>query len=91
MCGGPIPAFPVYPAAARQQGIQGTVHLKALIGADGSIQELNVIDGHPLLAPAAIDAVKKWKYKPYLVNGKAVSVETTITVNFVLSGSPQGR
>ena len=90
MCDGPMPP-PLYPAAAKQQGIQGAVHFRAVIGVDGSIQELSVIDGHPLLAPAAIEAVKKWKYKPYLVDGKPVEVETTITVNFTLTGSPQGR
>jgi TonB family protein len=78
---GPIPP-PLYPTAAKQQGIQGTVLLKAVIGADGTVRELHVIDGHPLLAPAAIEAVKRWKYKPYYVKGKPTEVETTITVNF---------
>jgi len=74
----------LYPAAAKQARIQGTVLLKAVIGADGIVQELHVIDGHPLLAPAAIEAVKRWKYKPYRVKGKPVGVETTIAVNFRL-------
>jgi TonB family protein len=78
---GPIPP-PLYPTAAKQQGIQGSVLLKAVIGADGTVRELHVIDGHPLLAPAAIEAVKRWKYKPYYVKGKPVEVETTITVSF---------
>jgi periplasmic protein TonB len=80
---GPV-APPLYPAAAKQQGIQGVVVLEAVIGADGTVRELRVIDGHPLLAPAAIEAVKRWKYKPYYVKGKPVEVETTITVNFRL-------
>jgi protein TonB len=80
---GPIPP-PLYPTAAKQQGIQGTVLLKAVIGADGTVRELHVIDGHPLLAPAAIEAVKRWKYKPYYVKGKQVEVETTIAVSFRL-------
>jgi protein TonB len=89
MCG-PVPP-PLYPAAARQLGIQGAVHLKAVIGANGTIEELHVIDGHPLLAPAAIEAVKRWKYKPYYVGGKPVEVATIITVNFTLQGSQQSR
>lgn len=80
---GPI-APPLYPTTAKQLGIQGSVLLKAVIGADGTVRELRVIDGHPLLAPAAIEAVKRWKYKPYSVKGKPVEVETTITVNFRL-------
>jgi len=80
---GPVPP-PLYPAAAKQQGIQGTVLLKAVIGADGTVRELRVIDGHPLLAPAAVEAVKRWKYKPYYVKGKPVEVETTVTVSFRL-------
>lgn len=82
MCG-PIGA-PLYPAAAKQQGIQGAVVLKGVIGADGTVRELSVIEGRPLLAPAAIEAVKRWKYKPYHVKGKPVEVETTIIVNFKL-------
>jgi TonB family protein len=69
----------LYPAAAKQQGIQGTVLLKAVIGADGTVRELHVIDGYPLVAPAAGEAVKRWKYKPYYVKGKAVEVVTTVT------------
>ena len=80
---GPLPS-PLYPVAAKQQGIQGTVLLNAVIGTDGTVRELRVIDGHQLLAPAAIEAVKRWKYKPYCVKGKPVEVETTITVNFRL-------
>jgi protein TonB len=80
---GPVPP-PLYPAEAKQKRIQGTVHLKAVIGADGTVRELRVIDGHPLLAPAAMEAVKRWKYKPYYVEGKPVEVETTVTVSFRL-------
>ena len=86
MCGGPVPT-PSYPAAAKQQGIQGTVNLTAVIGKDGTIQSLKLIDGHPLLVPAAIEAVSKWRYKPFLLNHKPVEVETTISVNFTLSGA----
>jgi TonB family protein len=76
---------PIYPLLAKQSRIQGTVILKAIIGIDGSIEVLHLIQGHPLLAQAAMDAVKRWKYKPYLSNGKPVEVETMITVNFKLS------
>jgi protein TonB len=57
------------------------------MGTDGTIKSVELIEGHPLLAPAAIEAVKRWKYKPYMLDGKPVEVETTITVNFSLSGS----
>ena len=76
---------PIYPPLARQALIQGTVVLRALISKDGSIESLTVVSGHPMLAPAAIDAVKQWQYKPYILNGLAVQVETEILVNFQLS------
>jgi len=77
---------PAYPPLARQARIQGTVVLQAEISKDGSIQNLRLISGHPMLAPAAIEAVKQWKYKPYLLNGEPVEVETQVQVNFTLSG-----
>lgn len=77
---------PNYPPLAKQARIQGSVVLQATIGKDGSIQNLRVISGHPMLTGAALDAVKQWKYKPYLLNGEAVEVETTVQVNFTLSG-----
>jgi protein TonB len=77
---------PVYPALARQARIQGTVVLQAVISKDGSIEGLHLVSGHPMLAPAAIEAVKQWKYKPYFLNGEPVEVETTINVNFTLAG-----
>src|SRR6202167_4247654 len=77
---------PVYPPLARQARISGTVVLRAVIGKDGSIQNLSLVSGHPMLAPAAIDAVKQWKYKPYLLNGEPVEVDTEVLVNFTLSG-----
>jgi periplasmic protein TonB len=78
---------PNYPPLARQARIQGVVVLQAEISKDGSIQNLQLISGHPMLAPAAIEAVKQWKYKPYLLNGEPVEVETQVQVNFTLSGS----
>ncbi|MGA8868614.1 MAG: energy transducer TonB [Candidatus Sulfotelmatobacter sp.] len=77
---------PVYPPLARQARIQGTVLLRAQISKDGSIENLQLISGHPMLAPAAIEAVKQWKYRPYLLNGEPVEVDTEVVVNFTLSG-----
>ncbi len=77
--------FPVYPPIARQARIEGTVVLKAVISKEGSIEELTPVSGHPMLVQAAIDAVKQWKYKPYLVNSEPVEVDTEIQVNFTLS------
>ena len=77
---------PPYPPLARQSRIQGTVVLQAVIGKDGTIQNLRIVSGHPMLAQAAIDAVKQWRYKPYYLNGEPVNVDTTINVNFTLSG-----
>jgi len=77
---------PTYPPLARQARIQGSVVLQAAIGKDGSIQNLRLMSGHPMLAPAAIEAVKQWKYRPYFLNGEPVEVDTQITVNFTLAG-----
>ena len=78
--------MPRYPALARQARIQGQVVLSAVIARDGSIENLRLKSGHPMLAPAAIDAVSEWRYKPYLLNGKPVEVETQIMVTFTLAG-----
>jgi periplasmic protein TonB len=77
---------PNYPPLARQARIQGTVVLHAVIGKDGAIENLTLVSGHPMLAPAAIEAVKQWRYKPYLLNGEPVEVDTEIQVNFTLAG-----
>jgi protein TonB len=76
---------PVYPQLAKQARIQGVVVLEAEISTEGSIDNLRVISGHPLLTQAAMDAVKQWKYKPTLLNGEPVPVVTTITVNFAFA------
>jgi len=78
---------PNYPPLARQARVQGAVNLEAVISTDGTISNLKVTGGHPMLVGAAVEAVKQWRYKPYLLNGVPVEVETTITVNFTLSGS----
>jgi protein TonB len=75
-----------YPAFARQAHIQGLVILQAVIGKDGTIQNLRVVSGNPMLAQAALEAVKQWRYKPYYLNGEPVEVDTTININFTLSG-----
>jgi protein TonB len=76
---------PVYPQVAKQAGIQGVVKLHALISREGTIEELKVVSGHPLLVPSALEAVKQWAYQPTLLNGEPVGVETDIDVNFRLS------
>ena len=77
---------PVYPALARQARIQGSVVLHAIIDKDGKVAQLEVVSGHPLLVQAALDAVKQWRYKPTLLNGDPVEVDTTITVTFTMGG-----
>ena len=76
---------PRYPDDARQARIQGMVVLKAEIDKSGDVESLTLVSGHPMLAPAALAAVKQWKYKPYLLNGQPVAVETQVTVAFQLS------
>jgi len=76
---------PAYPQLAKQARIQGVVRLNAVIGKDGTIQDLKAASGHPLLVPAALEAVRQWLYKPTLLNGEPVEVVTVIDVNFTLS------
>jgi TonB family protein len=80
---------PAYPALARQGRIEGVVRLHTIIGKDGSVEQLEVISGHPLLQQAALDAVRKWVYQPTLLEGKPGEVDTTIDVAFQLGD--QGR
>ena len=75
---------PVYPQEAKDARIQGVVKLSATIGKDGTVQQLEVISGHPLLVPAALEAVKQWVYQTTLLNGNPVEVITQIDVNFTL-------
>lgn len=79
---------PVYPPLARQARIQGTVMLKIVINKDGDVRDVQLISGHPMLAPAAIEAVKQWKYQPYTKDGEVVEVSTVVRVNFNLAGEP---
>jgi TonB family protein len=79
---------PIYPPLARQARIQGDVILHAIIDRAGKVAKLEVVSGHPLLAQAAMDAVRQWRYKPTLLNGDPVEVDTTITVTFAMGDSP---
>lgn len=76
---------PQYPPLAKQARVQGVVKFQAIIGKDGTIQNLQLLGGHPLLVPSATEAVKQWMYKPTLLNGEPVEVVTQIDVNFTLS------
>jgi protein TonB len=73
---------PAYPQMARIAHIQGDVTLQATISKSGVIENLHAVSGHPILIQAAMDAVRQWKYKPYILNGEPVEVETTVTVKF---------
>ncbi len=75
---------PAYPEEARQQHIEGPVVLDVLVGGDGLVRQLSVIGGDPQLAKAATDAVRRWRFNPHQLKGKAVEFETRITVNFAL-------
>lgn len=75
---------PQYPAIAKIARVSGTVELRAIIGRDGSVSSIEVLSGNPLLARAAVEAARQWRYRPTILDGEAVEVETRITVNFVL-------
>lgn len=77
---------PQYPAIARSARISGAVILQATISKNGTIENLRVVSGHPMLRQSAIDAVRQWRYKPYYLNQEPVEVETQVTVNFNLGG-----
>ena len=76
---------PVYPHIAIVNRIQGPVHLHAVISANGHLEALRVLDGHPMLAEAAIEAVRQWRFRPYILNGNPIEVQTEMTVNFTLN------
>jgi periplasmic protein TonB len=76
---------PTYPPEAGRARIEGTVVLLAVIGKDGTVRDVRVENGLPVLAQAAIDAVKQWRYRPYLLNGEPIEVDSQITINFTLS------
>ena len=76
------PVDPEYPATAKASGLKGSVVLQVLIGRDGAVQDAKFLQGSLIFAKAAIDAVRQWHFKPYSMNGRAVSVQSTITLNF---------
>ncbi|MFZ0479951.1 MAG: energy transducer TonB [Terriglobales bacterium] len=78
---------PNYPPLARAARIQGIVQLRAVISRTGTIENLTVLNGHAMLVTAAVEAVRQWRYRPYLLNGEPIEVETEITVNFTLAGN----
>jgi protein TonB len=78
---------PQYPPEAGRARIEGTVVLMAVIGTDGTVKDVRVESGLPMLAQAAIDAVRQWRYKPYMIDGEPVEVDSRITINFTLSAS----
>ncbi|HXZ13145.1 MAG TPA: TonB family protein [Candidatus Sulfotelmatobacter sp.] len=80
--------MPVYPKEAKNAGIAGTVVLHAIIGKDGTVRDLMYVSGPPLLMKSALDAVKQWVYKPTLLQGEPVEVDTTISVVYTLGNSP---
>jgi protein TonB len=77
---------PVYPPIAKAAHVQGVVVLHAMISKNGTIENLQVISGPPMLTGSAMDAVRRWRYKPYILNGDPTEVETTINVNFTFGG-----
>ena len=80
---------PVYPPDAKAAHVEGAVVMHAIINAEGRVENLTVVSGPGMLRDAAVDAVKQWTYRPYLLNGQPTSVDTTITVNFAM-GPPPG-
>lgn len=77
---------PIYPAEAKKAHISGTVVLDAIIGTDGTVKELKVVSGPDQLQQAALDAVKNWRYRPYLLNGQPVEVRTIVNIIFTIGG-----
>jgi protein TonB len=77
---------PQYPQLARQARVQGVVVLRAVISREGKIENLQLVTGHPLLVQSAMEAVRQWRYRPYVLNNEPVEVVTQVTVNFTLSG-----
>jgi protein TonB len=78
---------PDYPPLAKQARVQGPVEIAAVISKSGTIENLQVLRGNPMLIPAALNAVKQWRYRPYILNGDPIEVDTKITVTFVLGGN----
>ncbi len=77
---------PIYPRQALPLRLEGPVVLEAIVSENGRLENIKAVSGHSLLARAAIDAVRQWRYRPYLLNGKPVRMQTKITVNFKMPG-----
>jgi len=73
---------PIYPPLARQAGIHGNVVVEAVIDENGNVEQMNVLSGHPVLVPAALEALRQWKYQPTVLNGTPVAVQLTVTIKF---------
>ena len=78
---------PIYPPLARQARIQGKVILRIVINPSGEVRDAQVVSGHPMLAPAAEEAVKKWRYMPYESDGKTLEIQTDVQVIFRMAGA----
>jgi protein TonB len=76
---------PKYPQESKAAGIQGVVHLSVTITKEGKVDQVQIVDGDPILADAAVTAVRQWEYRPVLLNGEPVAVITTVDVNFTLA------
>ncbi len=79
---------PAYPQLAKLGRVSGQVTLMVEIGANGKVEEVRVVSGHPLLLQAAMDAVKKWRYRPHQLDGQAVEFDTQVELSFVLDAAP---
>src|SRR5579871_3220344 len=75
---------PEYPSVAKQLKIQGTVELQAVVGGTGEVEKVNIVSGNPVLTKPAMEALKKWKFKPFLVDGKAATTEVPVVISFKL-------
>lgn len=75
---------PIYPPEAQTEHMEGTVVVRVTVDKGGNVYKVENVSGPPVLVPAAIEAVKQWKYQPYLLNGEAIEVESTVQINFTL-------
>lgn len=82
-------AEPEYPAEARDAGVEGDVVLHVIVGRDGAVAEVEVLSGHPLLTDAALEAVRRWKFRPYELDGAPAEMDTRIAVRFSLLAAKQ--
>jgi protein TonB len=86
-----VKVAPIYPLDARQADVQGTVMLHVVVGTEGKVESVEAVSGPKMLLTAAMDAVRRWVYKPYVLNGKPSAVDTTVAVSFSLRSSLAGQ